>query len=250
MHEVLDPETDALVHAGWVSRLPWLVQGTTTRGAEAEPNDFALFGGEEDRPAVRRRWSALASGAAVTRAVHARQVHESVVRLHTAVPFDADRLPLLVEPCDGHATADRDLMLAVTVADCVPAFLVAPAQRAIAVLHAGWRGVAAGVLEAGLDALAGLGAEPEGLLLHLGPSICGRCYEVGPEVFAALGLPAPELPRPLDLRAVLAHRAVTAGVVPHGISVSAHCTRCTESGLFSHRGGDAQRQLGFLAVRA
>jgi YfiH family protein len=249
VHEVLGPETDALVHAAWVSRLPWLVQGTTTRGGEAEPSDFALFGSEEARPAARRRWSALASRAAVTGAVHARQVHESVVRLHTAAPSDADTIPLLAEPCDGHATGDPDLMLAVTVADCVPVFLVSPLRRAIAVLHAGWRGAAAGVLEAGLEALAGLGAGPEDLLLHLGPSICGRCYEVGPEVFTALGLSAPDRPRPLDLRAVLAHRAVTAGITLQSISVSAHCTRCTNSGLFSHRGGDAQRQVGFLAVR-
>ena len=156
----------------------------------------------------------------------------------------------MVDPCDGHATAAAGLMLAVTVADCVPAFLVAPAQRAIAVLHAGWRGAAAGVLEAGLEALAGVGAAPGDLFLHLGPSICGRCYEVGPEVFTALGLPAPDRPRPLDLRSALAHRAVTLGISPRRVSVSRHCTRCTDSGLFSHRGGDVQRQVGFLAVGA
>lgn len=249
LHEVLDPETDALVHAQWVSRFPWLAQGTTTRGAAAEPSDFALFGSVADEPSARRRWAALASRVGVASAVHARQVHESVVRLHAAAPSAAATIPLLAEPCDGHATVESDLVLAVTVADCVPVFMVAPSRRAIAVLHAGWRGAAAGVLEAGLASLAALGAEPRDVLLHLGPSICGRCYEVGPEVFTALGLPAPERPRPLDLRAVLAHRAVVAGISSEVISMSTHCTLCTNSGLFSHRGGDAQRQVGFLAVR-
>jgi hypothetical protein len=87
------------------------------------------------------------------------------------------------------------------------------------------------------------------LLVHLGPAICGKCYEVGPEVFTALGLPAPRAPRPVDLRGVLAARAAAEGVDPSRLTISAHCTRCTGSGLFSHRGGDLGRQVGYIGVR-
>ena len=83
---------------------------------------------------------------------------------------------------------------------------------------------------------------------HLGPAICGACYEVGPEVHEALGQPPPTDNAPIDLRAVQAHQLIEAGVAPERITVSAHCTRCG-TGFFSHRAGDAGRQLGVLGIR-
>ena len=132
----------------------------------------------------------------------------------------------------------------------LPVFVVEPRRRAVALLHAGWRGAAAGILELGLEVLGErLGSRAEDLLVHLGPAICGSCYEVGPEVFRGLGLPEPGAPAPVDLRAALAHRAVAAGVAAGSISVSAHCTLCGDAGLFSHRRGDRARQVGYLGVR-
>ena len=169
----------------------------------------------------------------------------------------------LAEPCDAHVTSERGLLLAVTTADCVPVFLVDPRRRAVAVAHAGWRGAAAGVLERAIGSLArprpggsegsrpasGERSRAEDLHVHLGPAICCSCYEVGREVFRALGLPTPDGPAPLDLRAALAERAAAEGVPSTSITVSGHCTRCTDSGLFSHRGGDAGRQVGYLGLR-
>ncbi|HAC06481.1 MAG TPA: laccase, partial [Gemmatimonadetes bacterium] len=57
-----------------------------------------------------------------------------------------------------------------------------------------------------------VGSDPARIHLHLGPAICGDCYEVGSEVFEALEQPVPANPAPIDLRAVLAQRAVDAGV--------------------------------------
>src|SRR5258705_5396032 len=57
---------------------------------------------------------------------------------------------------DGHLTGCRGLLLCVTVADCIPIYLVHPDSRTVALLHAGWRGVAGGILEAGIRALAGV----------------------------------------------------------------------------------------------
>jgi copper oxidase (laccase) domain-containing protein len=109
--------------------------------------------------------------------------------------------------------------------------------------------VAAGVLERGLALMPGR-ADARELRVHLGPAICGRCYEVGPEVFAALGEAVPPSATVIDLRGVVARRALEAGVSPSSITVSEHCTRCTHSGLFSHRGGDLGRQVGYLGIRA
>ncbi len=234
-----------VVHPEWEEAFPWLVQGTTGRGDADDPFDLALFGEASPARAVLRRWEALLRGTGFTRGVHAHQVHGGAVRFHRR---GAPGL-LVAEPCDGHATRDADVLMAVTTADCVPVSVVDAGRRAAALLHAGWRGAAAGILERGVAVLAERAAsDPADLHVHLGPSICGRCYEVGPEVFEALGLARPAAPEPLDLRAALADRAVAAGVEGRNVTISGHCTRCGE-GFFSHRGGDAARQVGFLGLR-
>ncbi|HET9949179.1 MAG TPA: laccase domain-containing protein [Longimicrobiales bacterium] len=260
VRERLDGSVPALVHEAWARDFPWIVQGTTiARGPglpEGDAFDLGLFTGASPEHEVRARWTRLLGATGMRRAVHARQVHGADVRLHEPADAGEPGGLSLLEACDGHATEAPGVLLAVTVADCVPVFVVDAARRAVALLHAGWRGTAAGVLERGLALLgaraaagsrAGAGAAE--LHVHLGPAICGACYEVGPEVFAVLGLPVPEAPRPLDLRAVLAARALAAGVEPGRITVSGHCTRCTGSGLFSHRSGDRGRQVAYLGIR-
>src|SRR5205085_7847567 len=108
-----------------------------------------------------------------------------------------------------------------SVADCVPASIVDPARRVVAVVHAGWRGTAGGILEAALGELARSGSDPAALRVHFGPAICGDCYEVGPEVHAAVNpaLPAPEAPAPIDLRAALARRATGAGAPAERVTI-------------------------------
>lgn len=262
VRETLRRRPPALVHPGWTAAFPWLVQGTTTRGEGPEPFDLGLFTEGSPDDGVRARWSELAEATGAATAVHARQVHGAEVRVWpagrergAAGPSEEGVAehgpPRLVEPCDGHATDRPGVLLAVTTADCVPVFLVDSARRAVAVLHAGWRGAAAGVVAEGLDTMAAaFGSRPSDVHVHLGPAICGSCYEVGPEVFEALEQAVPAAPTPVDLRAVLAERAVQSGVRPARLTVSAHCTCCTDSGLFSHRGGDAHRQVGYLGIRA
>lgn len=235
----------ALVHDGWAEDFPWLVQGTTTRGSETGGFDLRLFG---PAPAgeVLGRWGALAEALEMRGVVHARQVHGVRVHLHGEA-HDGLRL---ASPADGHATRSPGLLLTVGTADCVPVFLVDAATRWVAMVHAGWRGTAAGILEATVELFRRrAGLSPEGLHLHLGPSICGGCYEVGPEVHRALGLSEPPGPTPIDLRAVLARRGVAAGVQGAQITRSGHCTKCGPGPFYSHRGGDAGRQVGFMGVR-
>jgi copper oxidase (laccase) domain-containing protein len=140
--------------------------------------------------------------------------------------------------------------MAVTIADCVPVSLVDSRRRTATLLHAGWRGIAAGILEEGI-ALMGdeFKAHVEDILVHLGPAICGSCYEVGPEVHGELGLPDPSGPRPVDLRAVLAQRAMSQGVMQAHLTRSSFCSLCGASPFFSHRGGAGERQVAFLGIR-
>jgi len=94
------------------------------------------------------------------------------------------------------------------------------------------------LVRAGLDA--------RDLHMHLGPSICGRCYEVGPDVYQQLTGQSATAARCVDLRAILARQAKEAGIAH--ISVSEHCTRCDNDRFFSHRAGDSGRMLGVLVA--
>jgi YfiH family protein len=180
---------------------------------------------------------------------HSLQRHGTEIFRHRAPGQEG---MIVIEGYDAHLSDLPGLLLSVSVADCVPVFLADPAHRAVAAVHAGWRGVAGGGLE---RALAAMGeaflTRPAEVWVHCGPSICGECYEVGPEVHRAVhpARPAPAAPTPIDLRAALVERAAAAGVPAGQMSVSAHCTRCGPGAFFSHRAGSPARQMGVLGVR-
>jgi copper oxidase (laccase) domain-containing protein len=119
-------------------------------------------------------------------------------------------------------------------------------------VHAGWRGTAAGIVERAIHRLAESWQAPvERLWLHCGPAICGECYEVGPEVHAAVhpDRPVPETNANIDVRAAIVERALGKGVPAEQVSVSTHCTRCGPPDFFSHRAGSKGRQMGILGMR-
>ncbi len=218
--------------AGWATRFPGLVQGLTGR----EPR--LRFGrGEQEEKGSLDGWDKLRSATGLSRLARCRQVHGARVAGLTGAVADREG-----GDADALVTGDDDLLLAVTVADCVPVFVVDPDRRLLGLAHAGWRGTAAGVVESTLAALEGLGARPESMHMHLGPAICGRCYEVGPEVPAALG-DVPAGARRVDLRGVIVRRARAAGVRAGQVTVSGHCSRCARERFYSYRGGDRGRRM-------
>ena len=230
----------------WVERFPWLFAGITHAGSGPDPFDFRLFG-EPASPLAPARWEDLLQASAFGAIVHARQIHETRIVVHDGV---GKGIVEAGEAADGHATSARGVLLAITVADCVPVYLLDAKARAVALLHAGWRGIAAGILPLGIALLGQRwGTDPGRLLVHLGPAICGACYEVGPEVFRALGEEVPPHPAPVDMRGVLAQQARAAGVPPESITVSGLCTLCGNGNLFSHRGGRSERQVAVLGIR-
>ena len=145
---------------------------------------------------------------------------------------------------DGHLAALPETAMAVTLADCVPVFIGHPGGIGL-VLHSGWKGTALRIVERGLDELRAAGLDPREALVHLGPAICGKCYEVGPEVIAAVTGDVVTQPTLLDLRAMIATQARDAGAT---VTISEWCTRCHNERFFSHRAGDSGRQLGVLVI--
>lgn len=105
-----------------------------------------------------------------------RQVHGVAVHEAQATPIDAE------PEADAAVTTQPGVVLAVLTADCLPVLFCADDGSAVAVAHAGWRGLAAGVLEA---TIASLRMAPSRLIVWIGPAIGGASYEVGDEVRAA-----------------------------------------------------------------
>lgn len=203
------------------------------------------FGTQSDEPvrAVMARWSALRElvGGPGGRLATAAQVHGAEIVVHEPGWRGWLRGP----EADGHLAPVRGTACAVTVADCVPVFLAHP-SGAVAALHSGWRGTAARITTKAIAAFGALGMHARDLVLHCGPAICGRCYEVSPDVYGQLTGTAVERPATVDLRALIAGHARAAGV--SAVTVSALCTRCNNDRFFSHRAGDPGRQLGVIVA--
>ena len=194
---------------------------------------------------VTRLYVALAGLLGMESIAVARQVHGT--RIVEVGPSSEGGMRVGRE-ADGLLTVAPDSLLVVTTADCVPVYVARRGGHGIAILHAGWRGVAAGILERAIErfvTLYGVGAGD--LLVHLGPSICGACYEVDAAVLGVFGYDGRNR-RTLDLRAELADRATRSGVPAASVSRSVWCTRCGPVRLHSHRGqgGRAGRMAAFI----
>ena len=209
---------------------------TTTRLA----GSFGTSGDEPVRE-VMARWSRLRTEIGVARLATASQVHEARVVAHGGEWSGW----LRVDRADGHVAPARGTALAVTIADCVPVLLAHP-SGAVAALHSGWRGTELNIAAEGVRVLARHGASPGDLVAHLGPAICGRCYEVSPEVHERLTGRRVAAPAAVDLRLLIADQLRAAGV--RRIAVGDACTRCHRDRFFSHRGGDAGRQLAVIVA--
>jgi len=230
---------------GWRERFG-VVAGVTGRGSAGF--DLGLWTGEPVGRVSGRWRQFLRAEPGFSGAVLAHQVHGTVVLRHLA-PGPGWTIR---GGADGHATAQPGLLLLVTVADCVPIYLVDPVRRAVALLHAGWRGVAGGMLERGTEALAEVsGSSPLDLVMHCGVAISGGCYEVGDEVAVACGKPPGAGGRQwLDLREVLAGQAGRLGIGE--VTISALCTATRSEAFYSHRrsGGLDGRQVAYLGIPA
>jgi hypothetical protein len=205
---------------------------TTRRGGHSAGPYTSLNLGrltDDDDELVRRNRATVEADLGVPLAF-VRQVHGAKVIRLTA---PADPPP----EADGHATARRGLALTVLTADCLPVALAA--DGAVAMLHAGWRGLAGGVIDEGVQALREVGGGGP-ISAAIGPGAGPCCYEVGEEVSSVFG----EMGPTLDLKAIARAQLERAGVgVVHDVGL---CTICSPELFFSHRRdhGVTGRQAG------
>jgi YfiH family protein len=140
-------------------------------------------------------------------------------------------------------------IIAVKTADCLPILLVDARRRAVAAVHAGWRGTAARIVPAAITAMQErFGSEAADMQAAIGPGIGACCYEVGPEVAGQFGI---EGRAHLDLAAANRRQVLETGLSPARIYTANLCTMCVAEDFHSYRRDReaAGRMYSFAGVR-
>jgi YfiH family protein len=266
-----------------LAKLPWLVHGFSTRVGGVSKLDgkrvlnlgFTEWDARENVKENRRRLQA-AVGAPDLQLVSLLQFHSDAILHFETAPTEPAR-------GDASVTKSKGLLLAVQAADCVPILLVDPKNRAVAAVHAGWRGTLARIVEKTIGRMQmQFGSEAPDLLAAIGPAIGGCCYEVGTEVAASFSgqfpnaaeffdelrtgdepnpvqwlnmMPPGHQPPPkkvlLDLRKANRSQLEAAGVPATNIFASDLCTGCRRDLLFSYRkeGAQSGRMMSVIGIR-
>jgi YfiH family protein len=264
------------------NEFPWLIHGFSTRPGGVSDLDGQKvlnlsFTDWDTRENVleNRRLFQTALGAQKFPLLNLKQIHSAVIWPFAAAPK---------EPCRGDASLTKTpgLLLGVQTADCVPILLVDPKKRAVAAVHAGWRGTLARILEKTVGELhSNYGSKPSNLLAAIGPSIGPCCYEVGAELVTQFSsqfadaadyfdeprsgeepnplqwlnmMPPGHQPLPknvhLDLPKANRSQLLAAGLLEKNIFSSGLCTACHPDVFFSYRkqGPRSGRLLSAIAL--
>lgn len=188
----------------------------------------------DDGEAVEENYRRIASlGFPREKMVFSNQVHEvNVKRVGSA-----DCGQPMKGSVDGLMTDEVGVVLVTFYADCVPLYFYDPVRRAIALSHAGWRGTIDGIGQVTVEAMEReFGSIASDILVGIGPSICGECFEVGEDVAEKFGVSG----RTVDLWDVNRRILMEAGVLEKNIELPMVCTKCNPDEFYSHRvmGGD------------
>jgi polyphenol oxidase len=276
-----------IVEAPALAKLDWLIHGFSTRLGGASglaavdskvkakaKGDSVLNLGFTDwdssgNVSQNRKRFFNAIGAGAMRVVTLRQVHSDIAhQIGGSIPAPGAEAP----KGDALFTRERGVVLAVQTTDCIPILLVDTEHKAVAAIHAGWRGTLQRIAEKTLGRMQmEFNSQPDDVVAALGPGIGRCCYEVGHDVagqFAAKFAKAREWfegpfdsvasgdndpnwlpwltmkppghappPERVHLDLIAANRSIliTAGVVPQNISASGFCTACRTDLFFSYR---------------
>jgi len=241
------------------ARLDWIVPDwpapanvcavATTRSGGVSTGAYSTMnlarGGRDDAAAIaenRRRFERFLPAPPVPLS----QVHGAAVAI-------LDRETAASPTADAAVTRERGVVCAVLTADCMPVVVTDRGGSAVGIAHAGWRGLAAGILEATIDALARVGADRNDLIAWLGPAIGSAVFEVGADVHAAFCADDPDAAAffaascpgkwHADLYGLARLRLTGAGVASiHG---GGECTYTDTGRFFSYR---RERDSGRMAT--
>jgi len=201
-----------------------------------------------------------AFGAKIEQLLTVTQVHGTDILVVDAP--NQDFTHFLKLECDGIVTNQRRIMIGVGVADCLPLLMFDPVRQVIAVLHAGWKGTAAGIARKGVAAMVNdFGSRPGDIHAAIGPGIGPCCYEVDEPVSEAFAAESAiwhestsEIGRgkwKLDLTAANRLQLLDCGLSSERIETTHQCVCCTPELFFSYRRDKCEtgRHLGFILLR-
>ncbi len=221
-----------------------ILQGTTT----VSLGDFNYFHGPDRRP-VRQNIKNLKNylQQATTPLILVQQVHGKKISLVTKKP----RRGISYFPnSDALITSQPGVLLGILTADCLPVFIFDPRKKAIGMVHAGWRGIAQGIVPATIAKMKrSYHSQPAELIVGIGPHISRRNYEVDADTAEKLGLPAKGKTR-VSLAGLVKEQLKQIGVPGRSITATAICTY-TSKQCFSYRrqGRQTGRMLSFLLLK-
>ena len=242
----------------------WLIHAFSLRRDPLNGKEMSLgFNGYQPREVVEGNRQKLIQSVCKKNMplITLRQVHSDIV-------FTV-RSPLLVETAeegDSLITNEADFLIAVQTADCLPVLLVDPDKRAVASVHAGWRGILRQIVQKTLTLMQRqYSTNPWDCVAVIGPSIRECCYEVGEDVIEAFVREfdyAPDLfhrsqlgsekaqKRFLDLPAACRRQLLDGGLDAENVFTNAPCTTCNINRLFSHRGesGKTGRMMAVIGI--
>lgn len=245
------PVTERFITADWPAP-DSIVAGTSLRtgGASAAPYDSLNLGahvGDEVATVLENRIRLCRSIGLHNDPAWLRQVHGRNV---AKAPFAA-----AAPEADGSWTSAANTACAVLTADCLPVLLTTRDGAAVGAAHAGWRGLAAGVIDAVIDAM---GAPPERLLAWLGPAISQPAFEVGDEVREAFvaddaGTASCFEPNPrgrwqADLYGLARHKLALRGIT--AVYGGGRCTHQEDAAFFSYRRDGETGRMASLIYRS
>ncbi len=221
---------DSIWQSDLLSKQSWLVHGTATLafGSTRYPNP-----GENDATAENRATFLRALGVDPSRSVVAGNVHGNKIENVDAL------VPPRIADCDGLVTSSPSIAIATKTADCLPIFLADPTTKTVAIVHAGWKGVMAGIA---IEAVRAMTAnhQPRALEVAIGPSI-GACHytihdERRYEMLAKtpFALPDDFYDGRVDLRLIAVRQLVASGIAEANVDASAPCTACHPENFASY----------------
>lgn len=231
-------------------RFEWLERyGVTAAMSGQGDGDCALVAGRPEVQSNRTRVAGLCCSEP-QRLVGAQQVHGTrVARVELSDAGSGADRDLAIPETDGLATAVSHLPLTITIADCVPLFLLDPDARVGALVHAGRVGTQLGIARETVHALEEMGGEPARTVALIGPSAGPCCYEVGEAMAAELDAGGTVVRgRRADLWATNLAILADEGIRPENIRIDGRCTIC-QPGFFSHRrDADGRRNMALLML--
>lgn len=251
----------------WVKNFPGLVAGFTTKQGGTSKESFTSlnlgFHVRDDYSSVCQNRKILSEQIdfPLENWVGAEQTHETSIQKVTKA--DGGRGSVVYDNAfkrtDGFYSFDKEVLMTLCYADCVPLFFLAGNKQVIGIAHAGWKGTVDGIAAKMVSSFTLEGINPSEIMVVIGPSICGNCYVVDDRVITPIKILLEGVEKKpynlisrnqyrLDLRELNKRILVNAGVSENNIKSTGFCTSCNHDKFFSHRkdNGKTGRMISFI----